>query len=71
VGLAPAKCQVGDVICIFLGACVPHVLRPNVETADTTTFRFVGDCYLYGIMNSEALGMLEKEEMELREFIIT
>jgi hypothetical protein len=71
VGLAPAKSHVGDVICVFLGACVPHVLRSNVEPADTTTFRFVGDCYLNGIMNSEALDMLEKEEVELREFIIT
>lgn len=70
VGLAPAGCQVGDVICVFLGACVPHVLRSNVEPPDTT-FRFVGDCYLHGIMNMEALDMLDKKEVEPRDFIIT
>jgi hypothetical protein len=68
VGLAPAKCQVGDVICVFLGACAVHVLRPNVEPP--RTFRFVGDCYLHGIMNMEALDMLDKKEVERTDFII-
>ncbi len=74
VGLAPADCKEGDVICVFLGSGVPYVLRPNVAGAgESSTFSFVGDCYLYGIMNSEVLDMLERKdtELELREFIIT
>ena len=71
VGLAPANCQLDDVICVFLGACVPHVLRANDAHAEATTFSFVGDGYLHGIMNSEALVILEKKELERREFIIT
>jgi hypothetical protein len=75
VGLAPANCEVSDVICVFRGAGVAHVLRRNVARAEgeATTFSFVGDCYLHGIMNSEVLDMLDKKEkeLELREFIIT
>lgn len=74
VGLAPADCKEGDVICVFLGSGVPYVLRPNVVGAgESSTFSFVGDCYLHGIMNSEVLDMLERKDtkLELREFIIT
>ena len=69
VGLVPAKSQVGDVICIFLGAGAAHVLRPNND-ADKT-FQLVGDCYLHGIMNMEALDMLEEGKVEQRDFTIT
>lgn len=69
VGLAPAKCQIGDVICVFLGACAAHVLRPNVDPPDT--FRFVGDCYLHGIMNMEALDMHDKGDVKAKLFTVT
>jgi hypothetical protein len=68
VGLAPAKCQLGDVICVFLGACALHVLRP--DGADAGAFSFIGDCYVDGLMNSEALDMLEEGRLEPREFTI-
>jgi hypothetical protein len=72
VGLAPIDCQLGDVICVFVGACVPpRVLRPNDAHAEATTFSFVGGCYLHGIMNSEALVMLEEGRLERGEFIVT
>ena len=74
VGLAPADCKEGDVICVLLGSGVPYVLRPNVAGAgESSTFSFIGDCYLHGIMNSEELDMLERNdtELELREIIIT
>ena len=74
VGLAPADSKEGDVICVFLGSGVPHVLRPNAAGAGkSSTFSFVGECYLHGIMNSEVLDMLERNdtELELRDVIIT
>ena len=74
VGLAPADCKEGDVICVLLGSGVPFVLRPNVAGAgETSTFSLVGESYLHGIMNSEVLDMLERNntELELRDIIIT
>ena len=74
IGLAPTDCKKGDVICVFLGAAVPHVLRPNAAGAwETSTFSFVGDCYLHGIMNSEVLDMLKRKntKLKLRDIIIT
>jgi hypothetical protein len=67
VGLAPAKCQLGDVICVFLGTHALYVLRP--DGADAGAFSFIGDCYVDGLMNSEALDMLE-EGLEPIEFTI-
>jgi hypothetical protein len=68
VGLAPEKCQVGDVVCIFEGARVPHVLRRNVddEQGGSRTFSFVGDCYVHGLMESETF-----DTETLRDFEIT
>ena len=74
VGLAPADSKEGDVICVFLGSGTPYVLRPNAAGAGkSSTFSFVGECYLHGIMNSEVLDMLERNdtELELRDIIIT
>ena len=73
IGLASTDCKEGDVVYIFLGSGMPYVLRPDVAEAETSTFSFVGDCYLHGIMNSEVLDMLEREdtELELRDVIIT
>ena len=74
VGLAPADCKEGDVIFVFLGSGMPYVLRPNIAgVGETLTFTFVGECYLHGIMNSEVLDMLEREDtdLELRGVIIT
>ena len=74
IGLAPPDCKEGDLIYVFLGATVPHVLRPDVAGAsETSTFSFVGDCYLHGIMNSEVLDMLERRDtgLELQNVSIT
>jgi hypothetical protein len=68
MGLAPPKCQAGDVICVFLRAAAAHVLRPNNDAGKT--FQLVGDCYLHGIMNMEALDMLEAGEVKQRDFTI-
>jgi Heterokaryon incompatibility protein (HET) len=74
VGLAPEGCQVGDVICIFQGAGVPHLLRRNVDDDDeggSRTFSFIGDCYAHGLMESEVVDRFDAKTLELRDFIVT
>jgi hypothetical protein len=48
IGLAPATTQIGDVVCVFSGAMCPMVLRRAGNT-----YKFVGTCYVHGIMDGE------------------
>lgn len=51
VGLAPLASKAGDQICIILGCRSPLVLRPTTEG----TYTVVGECYIHGLMQDEAL----------------
>ncbi|KAH6884255.1 heterokaryon incompatibility protein-domain-containing protein [Thelonectria olida] len=62
VGLGHETCAAGDVVCIFFGGEVPFLVRPD-GGADGHGFRFLGECYVHGIMDGEAMdgrGALEK-----------
>lgn len=54
VGLVPALSRPGDVVCVVLGAHVPFVLRER-EGGDGGLWELVGEAYVYGIMDGEAL----------------
>jgi hypothetical protein len=47
----------GDIIAILYGSNVPIVLRPN--PTETSHF-LIGECYVHGIMLSEAIRALQK-----------
>ncbi|KAK4442826.1 heterokaryon incompatibility protein-domain-containing protein [Podospora aff. communis PSN243] len=53
MGLAPGMTRVGDVVVIIAGANTPFVLRPVAE--DTRRFQMVGEAYVHGVMNGEAV----------------
>jgi len=61
MGLCPRGTQSGDRIVILHGGSVPYVLREM----DYGTWRFIGECYVDGIMFGEA-GKMEKEEKVYR-----
>jgi hypothetical protein len=45
----------GDMVCVFNGAPVPHVLRKASDIDDgTERWQFVGDAYVHSLMNFEA-----------------
>ncbi|KAH3954369.1 hypothetical protein HBI56_046650 [Parastagonospora nodorum] len=50
MGVGPDGMNEGDVIGILFGGRVPYVLRPVDDG-----FRFVGECYVSGLMNGEAV----------------
>lgn len=52
VGLAPYGSREGDVIFVAVGADVPYVLRPCEEG-----YELIGECYVQGIMDGEAMSM--------------
>jgi hypothetical protein len=55
IGLGPRTLRPGDLVCIFFGSAVAYVLRPVGEH-----FLFLGECYVHGIMNGEALEEVPK-----------
>lgn len=50
MALVPVDTAAGDLVCIFLGAKVPHVIRK----AGDAKYRLVGEAYLHGFMHGEA-----------------
>lgn len=51
----------GDRICVVLGAEIPYVLRPD----EGGTFKLVGQCYVDGVMDGEALANDKFEDTEI------
>ena len=62
-GLAPESARGGDVICVLLGCSVPVILRP-CHSLRRDYFEFVGEAYVYGIMDGEALNGRDLENPE-------
>ena len=60
-GLAPPETLEGDMVCIPLGATTPFLLRENLakegEGKDQCTYQLVGESYVHGIMEGEALAL--------------
>jgi hypothetical protein len=62
-GLAPGFAAEGDILCIPLGCLSPLVLRPcgNYYTV-------IGEAYIHGFMNGEAISLLKEGELKVEEF---
>jgi hypothetical protein len=56
---------VGDIICVLFGCSLPVVLRKK-----NGYYNFLGECYVHGIMEGEAVRALEKGEVESQLFSI-
>lgn len=64
MGLAPFHAQEGDLICILQHGKVLYVLRPRGEY-----FRFIGECYIHGMMDGEAISVFRTGERDKRDDI--
>lgn len=51
IGMGPKIMQEGDVAVVFYACRTPYVLRPHMDGF----YRVVGDCYVYGVMDGEAM----------------
>jgi len=61
MGLAPLDTIEGDRVCVILGCSVPFIVRP---TADG--WIQVGECYVHGLMEGEAMDMEDIEIQDIR-----
>ncbi|KAH6669233.1 heterokaryon incompatibility protein-domain-containing protein [Halenospora varia] len=65
IGLGPVKMRKGDQICILYGCSVPIVLR---KASGGVTL--VGEAYLHGLMDGEALALVKEENFVEMEWSI-
>lgn len=53
--LGPKVMEEGDIICVLFGGKLPFCLRPW-----NNQYLFVGECYVHGLMDGEAMGMMSQ-----------
>lgn len=61
MGLVRKDVAVGDEVFVLLGGEVLYVLRPERDH-----YLFVGECYLHGLMDGEAMRWLEDGRASVR-----
>ena len=64
MGLGPQCVEKGDKICIIYGCGTPFLLRPITDKSD---YQLVGECYVDGLMDGEALhlDLLKSQDIRL------
>lgn len=65
IGLGPRPTQGGDILCVLFGCPVPFVLQPSGER-----YRLVGECYVHGVMQGEAIQAWKRGEYTEQEFVL-
>lgn len=66
VGMGPLRAEKGDMVCILFGCSVPVVLRRvSSDNIKHQRFHFVGECYLDGYMNGEAIDCVISRDQTL------
>lgn len=61
LALASEQCMVGDHVCVLLGGAMPFMLRQS-SAHPPEHFELIGEAYVHGAMNGEALKRLERLE---------
>jgi hypothetical protein len=56
-GIVPPNTQIEDPVCILYGCSVLVILRkvPKSESQEFAQFHPIGECFIYGIMDGEAI----------------
>ena len=67
IGAMPPDVQVGDLVCVLFGCSVPVVLRKRGEDS----YSFVGECYVHGFMDAEAIAFQIKGQLKEKTFVLS
>jgi Heterokaryon incompatibility protein (HET) len=70
IGLAPTAAEEKDMLVILHGCNVPVVLRPFKENGKFVAWNLVGECYVHGMMDGEAMELDAAKVGPLEEFEI-
>jgi hypothetical protein len=63
-GVVPTLTEVGDIVVVLKGGCVPFVMRKSATRPGQ--MRLVGECYIHGIMGGQSLWLPGVAEREFR-----
>lgn len=55
--MVPPNTSIGDVVCLLYGAETPFLLRRKPCHEEQDVYELVGECYVHGIMQGQALSM--------------
>lgn len=66
-GLCPPDTIKGDDVCILFGCSVPVILRPSQLPTGEIKYKLVGEAYIHGKMNGEAVYDLEEKDVNSAE----
>jgi hypothetical protein len=64
-GLGPPLIGSGDIICVLFGGKTPYCLR-RIDNH----YVLIGECYVFGLMNGEAIDMMKNGEIQQEFFCI-
>lgn len=67
LGVAMEGLQRSDGVYILLGCTMPLILR---DLGDGTHFQYVGECYVHGVMDGEAMRWVESGTRQVRDVLI-
>lgn len=67
LGSAPQTADEGDIICVLYGCSVPVIVR---KLQDQESYEFVGECYLHGFVDAEAIALQIRGDLEEQEFTL-
>jgi len=59
MGIGPADSARGDAVAVIFGGAVPYVIREN-RSSPGRSWAFVGESYISGLMNGEAIEELRR-----------
>ncbi|KAF4625433.1 hypothetical protein G7Y89_g12733 [Cudoniella acicularis] len=65
LGMAPPKCQAGDLVCVLSDCSIPVLLR-KVDSH----YIHVGACFVLGLMDGEAVQLVRSGKAKMEEFDI-
>jgi hypothetical protein len=68
IGAVPQGVQAGDLVCVLFACSVPVVLR---KRAKDHSYVFIGECYLHGFMDAEAIAYQVKGQLKEQTFILS
>jgi Heterokaryon incompatibility protein (HET) len=60
IGFVPKETEMGDFICVFLGVNVPFVIRRKGRR-----YSLIGECFVYGYMQGEAMRKVDEGTFEI------